>query len=200
MTSEIDGIIALEWEMFDRVHNLGGRAPCQNDRITFIKMRSSQLNAWSLEMRQSYLKDLQEALAQGRNLIAEKYGYMMERTDPVQYEQIRDQLPFRAPDKEILIEQICQAHMEWVTILAKRFPNLVGRGRPISRNEDRLTVTSFETYLWGELWTYSLHTLRLYAAYVKKAQDMGRNLHEEILLDMVHQSGIVSLEAAEARF
>lgn len=60
-TTCIDEIVALEWEMFDRVCNCGGRAPCQDDREPFFIMRSIQFGVWSQQARESYLRDLQEA-------------------------------------------------------------------------------------------------------------------------------------------
>lgn len=88
-------IVELEWAMFGKVQNRGGRAACQDDAQTFSIMRTSQLAAWTEEMRQSYLDDLRAAQSAGRNPLAEKYGYMMARTCPAEYEQIKDRLPPR---------------------------------------------------------------------------------------------------------
>lgn len=199
MEQTVEQIVALEWQMFDKVHNRGGRAACQDDARTFSIMRSSQLEAWTEEMRQSYWRDLQDAQAVGRNPLAEKYGYMMERTNPQEYAQIRDQLPARTPEKEALIAPICAAHVAWLEQMAERYPTLAGRGRAIRREQDSPVSTSFETYLWGELATYSLQTLRLYAAYVAQLREQGRNLNGEILLNTVRQYGYASLDEAEAR-
>lgn len=193
-------IVELEWAMFDRVQNRGGRAACQNDARTFFIMRTSQLAAWTEEMRQSYLDDLRAAQAAERNPLAEKYGYMMARTCPAEYKQIKDQLPPRTAEKDALIEPICAAHVGWLEQLAARYPGLTGQGRAIRKEEDSPVSTSFETYLWGELATYSLRTLRLYAAYVAQLLEEGRSMNEEILLNTVRQYGYASLDAAEAHF
>ena len=37
----INRIIELEWDMFDKVTNTGGRAACQDDEWTFYVMRFS---------------------------------------------------------------------------------------------------------------------------------------------------------------
>ena len=60
-------IIRMEWELFDKVQNIGGRASCQDQWSTFQIMRSSQLLAWTPELLSSYQNDLLEAKAAGRN-------------------------------------------------------------------------------------------------------------------------------------
>jgi hypothetical protein len=198
-TNTADEIIAIEWRMFDATQNRGGRAACQDDMDTFYIMRSSQLEAWNEFMRESYCDDLLEAQKQGRNLISEKYGYMMERTNPVEFEEIRDMLPPRDPEKDEIIDKICLAHTEWLDKLAKWYPHLANQGRPIHRTGDAIDVTSFETYLWGELATYSLKTIRLYAEYVEKLQDDGLNMNTMIMNNMVTKYGYSSMQAAEER-
>lgn len=193
-------IVELEWAMFGKVQNRGGRAACQDDAQTFSIMRTSQLAAWTEEMRQSYLDDLRAAQSAGRNPLAEKYGYMMARTCPAEYEQIKDRLPPRTEEKDALIGPICAAHVSWLEQLAARYPILTGRGRAIRKEGDSPSSTSFETYLWGELATYSLRTLRLYAAYVAQLLEEGRSMNEEILLNTVRQYGYTSLDASEAYF
>ena len=66
-------ITEIEWEMFESVNEGGPRADCQEDRETFMAMRRAQFYAWPENVRESYLDDLILAVAQGRNLIAEKY-------------------------------------------------------------------------------------------------------------------------------
>lgn len=79
----VEKIILLEWSMFDKVDNQGGRAYCQNDPGTFNIMRSSQLLAWEPPMLESYLSDLTEADCLGRNLLSEKYARMRSTPSPM---------------------------------------------------------------------------------------------------------------------
>lgn len=197
MNALVKEIIALEWVLFDRVENRGGRAPCQDDKGMFAAMRASQLAAWSRELLESYAQDLREAEAEGRNPLGEKYGYMMERTNPGEYAQIKDILPPRTPEKETLIHWITENHVLWQEDLARRYPRLTGRGRGIRKSADSPHTTSFETYLWGELATYSLRTLELYAAHVEYLRKEGRSMNQMILEHTVAQYGYDSLEAAE---
>lgn len=200
MNQTVEQIVETEWAMFDKVHNRGGRAACQDDRETFFLMRTSQLMAWSADMQESYLADLREAARAGRNPLSEKYGYMMARTSPAEFAQIQDRLPPRDPEKDRLIDGICAAHVAWLETLSARYPHLTGRGRPIRRQADSLAATSFETYLWGELATYSMETIRRYAAYVAHLQAEGENLNEMVLRNTAAQYGYGSLEEVEAHF
>ena len=50
MNEKIQKIIDIEWEMFQQVDNIGGRADCQDDKETFYIMRRSQYENWSGEM------------------------------------------------------------------------------------------------------------------------------------------------------
>lgn len=81
----INAVIEMEWQMFDRVNNQGGRADCQDDAWTFYVMRYSQFSAWPLQLISSYRQDVEDAAKQGRNLLTEKYAYMMGlyRTGPL---------------------------------------------------------------------------------------------------------------------
>ena len=103
----INRIIELEWDMFDKVTNTGGRAACQDDEWTFYVMRFSQFSALSEAMLQSYEQDLLQAQREGRNMVTEKYGYMMEYTDPAYFDkQLKPALPQVSPAKEELVDRI----------------------------------------------------------------------------------------------
>lgn len=194
----ISAIVALEWDMFDKTQNRGGRASCQDDYDTFAIMRRSQLAVWNPPLLESYHADLTAAQSSGRNLISEKYGHMMARTDPAAHAQIAHLLPPRNPATDAQIAQICAAHVAWIEALVPQFPHLVGRGRGIRKDTDTPLSTSFETYLWGELASYSHGTVALYATFVAHAQQAGRNLNQEILQHTVAHYGYADLPSAEA--
>lgn len=82
-----------EYRMMDAVQGMGGRADCQDDRELFCAMRCCQFQSWNDETLESYAEDLRKAAESGRNLVTEKYARMMEQTDPVNYEKIKDFLP-----------------------------------------------------------------------------------------------------------
>lgn len=199
MKEMVQQIIDTEWNMFDDVHNIGGRADCQDDQRTFTIMRASQLENWSEEMLASYAGDLVNAQLEGRNPLAEKYGYMMRWTHPDEFRKIEDQLPPVSDEKEAMIRQICDQQVEWQEETAREFPKLAGHGRVIHQSEEKWGATSFETYMLGELSTYSETTLRFYLEWIRKLKSEGRNMNREILLYTVKEYGYQSLQDAEKK-
>lgn len=196
MITERD-IVSLEWALLEQAGPCGGRAPCQEEG--FSAMRTGQLLAWNQDMRESYYQDLQAAAAEGRNPFYEQAGFLLERTDPAEYERIKAALPERSLEKDYLLDWICRAHAVWQEELAVRYPRLTGGGRAIRRSSDSALCASFETRLWAELTSCSVRTLRLYAAYVESLQKTGGNLNETILQNIAAAYGWKTLEAAEAR-
>ena len=66
-------------------------------------------------------------------------------------------------------------------------------GRSLSASEDGMFNTSSETYLKGELGTYSDKTLKLYAAMLLKRMKDGRNPVRETLEHTVAFTDILPL-------
>ncbi len=198
MTREdiIRKIIDIEWTMFQDVPNIGGRAPCQEERQTFEIMRISQAESWSEAALESYLADLIEAQKRERNLMTEKYARMMKSTSPMEYANIEHLLPPVEQEALALIEEITAIVLEWEEELSKKYPRLIQRGRPIRSSGDSYFVTSLETYLKGELSTYSLRTLKLYRDHVKQQKSDGINGSEITLARTIEQYGYRSLKEA----
>lgn len=105
-------IVEREWRMFDRVHNEGGRADCQDDWQTFRAMRESQMKAWTEDTLQAYRNDLEQAEAEGRNLVEEKYARMMASTAPERYARLERFLPRVSEEKRQAVERIVKAQMD----------------------------------------------------------------------------------------
>lgn len=194
----ISEIIDREWRQFQAVENRGGRAGCQDDRETFKIMRDSQFSVWPRMLLLSYLGDLRSADAAGRNLVAEKYLWMMESTYPEEFEAQKDCLRPKSYGREKMEEKIIGVQVRWMEEYAARYPHLAAGGRAIHTSEDTLCDTSFETYLRGELSTYSAQTLDLYAQWVDSLKSEGRNMSLEIMEQTVRHYGYKDLEAAEA--
>jgi hypothetical protein len=195
----INSIIEAEWKMFQEVPNMGGRAACQDDLETFRVMRAGQSAGWSDAMLESYLDDLNEAKKSERNLLTEKYARMMSSTSPLEYAQIEHLLPPVDPEASHLIERIVRIVLEWEEELLEKYPYIINRGRPLFSTEDSITVTSMETYLKGELSTYSMRTLELYLDHIQKEQSENVNGSAVTLLYMIKQYGYDSLEEANEK-
>lgn len=195
----IKEIIEREWEFFQKVQNIGGRASCQDDFDTFYLQRKSQFEVFSTELLQSYLLDLKEAKNQGRNMIMEKYAYMMESTDPAYFLKIQNQLPVIDSSQRELIDFICQIEVSMREEFNQKYPCLAYNARETHTYEDQKDETSFETYLRGELMTYSSQTLYLYGQMLVEKMKNNRNLIIEIMEKTVISYGYASLEEAEIK-
>ena len=193
------GIIEIEWRMFQDVSNIGGRASCQDDFKTFQIMRSSQVASWSEETVESYLDDLRTAESSGRNLLTEKYARMMASTSPSEYARIKHMLTPIDSEALELIEHILSIVVGWEKELLEKYPNILGKGRPLFSSEDSPMVTSLETYLKGELETYSLRTLKRLLAHMRRQQSENVNGSAIVLLDMMKRYGFNSLEEANQK-
>lgn len=195
----VEQLVSLEWQAFDQVQNIGGRADCQDDWGTFSIMRKSQYLAWPTELIKSFIQDFQAANEKGWNLITEKYGRMMKTTDPVSYAEICDKLPALSETQESIIEQIVALQVSWMEAFAAEYPNMASNSRSIHTAEDTPFNTSYETYLRGELSTYSPQTLKMYGSFVIELEKEGQNLAEMIMTNTALLYGYESLEQAEAR-
>lgn len=195
----VEEIARLEFEAFDKVKNEGGRASCQNDWGTFSIMRKSQYLTWDRAMLMQYLYDFHREYARGHNLIEEKYGRMMESTAPEKYEEIKSHFPELTQEKKEIIEQIVRFQVGWMEDFSERYPELAGNARSIHTSEDDASNTSYETYLRGELGTYSDKMLELYGRYVVSAARAGRNLTYDIMELNVKMYGYESVEDAERK-
>ncbi len=195
----VEEIAKLEFEAFDKVHNEGGRASCQNDWPTFSIMRKSQYQTWNRTMLMQYLYDFHREYNLGHNLIEEKYGRMMESTAPEKYAEIRNHFPELTEEKRNIIEQICSMQVGWMEEFAAEYPALADNARSIHTAEDNPFDTSYETYLRGELGTYSDKMLELYGRYIVDYARGRGNLAHDIMLNNVRMYGYGSLEEAEQK-
>ena len=195
----IQKLVLLEWHAFDKTENRGGRADCQDDWNTFSIMRKSQYMTWSIPMLQSFIDDFERANERGWNLITEKYARMMESTAPEEYEQIKDSLPEIPADKKQIIEEIVKIQVGFMEECAEKYPKAASNARSIHTSEDSLWNTSYETYLRGELSTYSDRTLELYGRFITELCRQGKNLAVMTLSNTAVLYGYESLEDLENR-
>lgn len=191
-------ITKLEWQQFQLTQNEGGRANCQGDWQTFHIMRMSQFLTWPLDLQESYKKDLERADSNGRNLITEKYARMMESTAPEIFERtIKPYIkPILEPRKNEQ-EKIILTQVKWADDFRNRYTHLGLAMRVLKTSEDTEENTSFETYLRGELSTYSAETFAKYKAFIEDLTAKNLNLTQMIITNTVRMYGYDSLESAE---
>jgi len=158
----INEILEKEWKYFSNLNNIGGRADCQDNREDFIIMRKSQWETFNEETLLSYLEDLNSK----NNPLFQKYAQMMKYNSPEEYEKIKDILEKASDEKTDLVNKIMFIYMEWEKEFFERYPIFSSMGRPLYSSEDDNIETSIETYLRGELLSYSEKTLKLYLNYV----------------------------------
>lgn len=192
-------IAKSEFEAFDKVQNEGGRASCQNNWPTFKVMRMSQYMTWTEDMLLQYLYEFKTNYANGRNMIEEKYARMMESTAPLEYARFANQLPAVSDAKRAIVEQIVALQVKWMEEFAVAYPNLAEEARTIHTAEDLPYDTSYETYLRGEISTYSDETLDLYGRFIAQLGRNNQNLAEMIMRNTALLYGYESLEDLEAK-
>ena len=81
----------------------------------------------------------------------------------------------------------------------RKYPVITDKGRKLYSESDTPEYTSIETYLRGELFSYSEKTLQLYYDYVINCKNENKNLAEMNLENIVRHKGYKSLEEAEKR-
>ncbi len=195
---ELTMVIAkAEFAAFDKVQNEGGRASCQNDWPTFGIMRRSQYLTWNRTMLLQYLYDFERETKLGHNLITEKYGRMMESTAPERYEEIKDNFPPHTEEQKAIIEEICRIQVGWMEEFCEQYPHLAGKARSVHTYDDSSYNTSYETYLRGEIGTYSDKMLQLYTKFIIELAQEGKNLARMTMENSCRLYGYESLEAAE---
>lgn len=192
----LDQIAEKEWKMF-RVVNGDKHTDCQEDESTFKAMRKAQFSAWSKEACESYLQDLEEAEANGRNLVREKYIRMMASTQPEGYQAFCEELPQLTPEQEALTAELWQHFKAQTERMREKYPALALGGRPLMASEETNGWASIETYQTGELKTYSERTLRALLAHMEALEKEGVDLAFQIQKNSVTCMGYQTMEQAE---
>ena len=189
----INKILEKEWKYFSNLNNIGGRADCQDNREDFIIMRKSQWETFNEETLLSYLEDLNSK----NNPLFQKYAQMMKYNSPEEYKKIKDILEKASEEKTDLINKIMFIYMEWEKEFFERYPIFSSMGRPLYSSEDDNIETSIETYLRGELLSYSEKTLKLYLNYVIDNKEKNINLAIKNMDNLARMQGFNDSDEVE---
>ena len=175
-------IVELELNMFVAVPG-DANYSCQQDADGFGLHRRAQFSIWSEETLRSYLDDLKRAQEEGTNLMTIKYARM------------ENLIPRKNRNPQI--EEIVAIQCRWQQEMTNKYPYLMAGARHLAGSDDSADDTSFETYLSGELETYSDNTLKLLHADMLKYLRMGVNGSERIYEHLVKEMGYSSIEEAD---
>ena len=189
----IEKILEKEWKYFSNLNNIGGRADCQDNREDFIIMRKSQWETFNEETLLSYLEDLNSK----NNPLFQKYAQMMKYNSPEEYEKIKDILEKASDEKTDLVNKIMFIYMKWEKEFFERYPIFSSMGRPLYSSEDDNIETSIETYLRGELLSYSEKTLKLYLNYVIDNKEKNINLAIKNMDNLARMQGFNDSDEVE---
>ena len=189
----INEILEKEWKYFSNLNNIGGRADCQDNREDFIIMRKSQWETFNEETLLSYLEDLNSK----NNPLFQKYAQMMKYNSPEEYEKIKDILEKPSEEKTDLVNKIMFIYMEWEKEFFERYPIFSSMGRPLYSSEDDNIETSIETYLRGELLSYSEKTLSLYLDYIIDNKEKNINLAIKNMDNLARMQGFNDSDEVE---
>ena len=189
----IEKILEKEWKYFSNLNNIGGRADCQDNKEDFIIMRKSQWETFNEETLLSYLEDLNSK----NNPLFQKYAQMMKYNSPEEYKKIKDILEKASDEKTDLVNKIMFIYMEWEKEFFERYPIFSSMGRPLYSSEDDNIETSIETYLRGELLSYSEKTLKLYLNYVIDNKKKNINLAIKNMDNLARMQGFNDSDEVE---
>ena len=178
----ITDVVSNEWEMFTNTNNIGRRSSCQDQKGNFIASRAAYWNMFDEQVLSSYLNDLSNAKSNKINLAAQKYGYMMESTDPYYFKTIKHLLVPVSNKKLKLVDSIMLIYMKWEESLISS--SLDNKNRVLYKQYDSKYNTSVETYMKGELTSYSEETLSLILAQFLKNVSDGENPFKNYLLTL----------------
>jgi hypothetical protein len=183
----VEEILSIELEMFLSVPT-ERKSACQDYPESFKLHRRAQFSAWSDRTLESYRSDLREAQAQGRNLMTHKYARM---------QGLIAEAHGGGSEGARAIDDIVRIHYGWQEELFRKYPAFMSGARPLGSGDDSDRATSFETYLRGELDSYSEPTLSCLHADILSLRESGLNMSEVVYDFLVRQLGYPSLSEAE---
>lgn len=174
-------IATFEWDFFTKVNNFNRRAYCQDNSVTFIFSRLCYWSIYNDVILNSYMNDLINAKENNRNLLTEKYAYIMKYTDTEYFKKIEKYLPDTSNYKNTLIHAIMLIYMKWEEDVRKNNPGILDNNRDLYNPYKSTANTSIESYFRGELNSYSESTLNLILKYYLSAFQKKINLVEKNL-------------------
>ena len=129
----------------------------------------------------------------------EKYARMMKSTNPEKYLEFEKDIPVLSEKRIAIQEEIIKIQVAWMEAFAEDYPKMAGNARSIRTIEDSEYNTSYETYLRGEISTYSEKTFILYSKFIVSLLKEQSNLAKAIMEHTAKLYGYESLVEAEEK-
>lgn len=131
--------------------------------------RLHELETWSLQTLENYLNDLISAQLESRNLLCERYAYKLQKTDPERYHALKEHLPEASVEKLWLVDLICSEQIAWIK-------TTVEQDQLQKPSAQTANIDTIDAELRSELMTYSIKTLRSYAAHLEELLKNPNNI------------------------
>ena len=113
------------------------------------------------------------------------------------HEKIKNLLEQPSSQKLDLVEKIMEIYMKWEEEFFKAYPIFSSMGRPLYSKQDDDEDTSIETYLRGELLSYSEKTLALYLKYILEMKNKNINLAVKNMDNLASMQGFENSQDVE---
>ena len=149
--------------MHTKLNSVDGLMECQTNEPYYFIMRISQHINMSKEFLTSYLSDLEYAKNNSLSLPFIKYAFMEESTDKNLYKNVKDYLPQISEKRKNLQESIIALQLEMLENFNKKNKFDTNNMRTFYSTSDSNHNASYETYLRGELSSYSENSVVEYA-------------------------------------
>ena len=147
----IYSIRIIEAEFLQKRNDCSGCNCIANAYTPISTLHFDELETWSIEMLKSYDSDLTAAIADHRNPFCERLAYGTQETNPERFELLSERIPSICTEKQWLVDLLCA-------------------------NSERRQSSCASDYTKGEfrceLMTYSVETLRAYAAHLDELHEI----------------------------
>lgn len=177
----IKDIISMEWNFFDKVKGINGRAICQDSPLEFILNRLAQYLVYSNVICLHIQSDYKKCLDINFNPVFGKYARMVQSTDPNIYKEIKDNLPQISPVKQYALKEIGEIFYEALKKVEKNLPETSKNARP--KNSVNHRISSIDYYL-AEISFFNLSTIWLLKDYIinTKADIFVENIYKNTII------------------
>lgn len=174
----IKDIINMEWNFFDKVKGMHGRAICQDSPVTFVINRLAQYLVYDESICLCIQKDYKKYLSNEFNPVFGKYAKMMQFTDPKRYEEVKESLPHISPVKQYALKEISELFDKGLEKVNKNYPITSQNARPIQSEDKRISSIA---YYISEISFFNLNTIWL-------IRDLILKIKPEIFIENIYKN------------